>query len=82
MMTIHVVLSLALTYHWTPQFDVKNAFLHGDLKEIFMEQPPRYTKKDPTEYVCKLNRLIYGLKQAPRTWFQNFHDVVPRCGFQ
>lgn len=48
------------------QFDVKTAFLYGDLEEtIFMEQPFGFEVDDR---VCMLKKSLYGLKQAPRQW--------------
>lgn len=49
----------------TYQFDVKTAFLHGDLEEDFyMEQP--YFEED--DRVCLLKTGLYGLEQASRQW--------------
>ena len=52
------------------QFDVKNAFLHGDLKEeVYMDYPPRYSTENSSGKVCRLRKALYGLKQSPRAWF-------------
>jgi hypothetical protein len=42
MNSIRVLLSIVANLNWPlHQFDVKNAFLHGDLKEeVYMEIPP------------------------------------------
>ncbi|KAM1982959.1 hypothetical protein ACFX16_011426 [Malus domestica] len=73
--TIRVLLSLAANLDWPlQQFDVKNAFLHGDLEEeVYMELPPG-CKLDPnqTNNVCKLKKSLYDLKQSPRAWFGRF----------
>ncbi|RVX17362.1 Retrovirus-related Pol polyprotein from transposon RE1 [Vitis vinifera] len=44
MNTVRILLSLATHYNWQLLwYDVKNAFLHGDLdKEIYMNIPPRF----------------------------------------
>lgn len=62
------------------QFDVKTAFLNGDLKEeIYMQQPMGFS--DGTEKVCKLQRSLYGLKQASRCWNQKFKNFIQLFGF-
>ncbi|KAJ0600540.1 putative RNA-directed DNA polymerase [Helianthus annuus] len=82
--TIRTVLSLALSKGWSiNQLDVKNAFLHGHLKEtVYMFQPPGFTSATHPKHVCKLTRSLYGLKQAPRAWYQRFAGYVSRCGFK
>ncbi|RVX14187.1 Retrovirus-related Pol polyprotein from transposon RE1 [Vitis vinifera] len=81
--TIRLIFSLAVTLGWKMrQLDVKNAFLHGVLKEeVFMEQPPGFINEDLPNHVCKLNRSLYGLKQAPRAWFDRLSQCLLHLGF-
>ncbi|XP_019105425.2 uncharacterized mitochondrial protein AtMg00810-like [Beta vulgaris subsp. vulgaris] len=63
--TIHTVLSLALS-HYRPihQLGVKNAFLHGGLKEtMYMYQHLGYRDHRPT-HVCLLKKSLYGTSAA------------------
>ncbi|WVY92731.1 hypothetical protein V8G54_031819 [Vigna mungo] len=84
MNTVRVILSLAANYGWNlEQFDVKNAFLHGDLEEeIYMEIPPGYGRDVVTNTVCKLKKALYGLKQSPRAWFGRFTKVMTSLGYK
>jgi hypothetical protein len=66
--TVRVLLSLAANLDWPlQQFDVKNAFLHGDLtEEIYMDLPPGWSDPDIRKpKVCRLKKSLYGLKQSP-----------------
>ena len=67
MNTVRVLLSLAANYNWDlQQFDVKNAFLHGELEEeIYMEVPSGYDNNLAAHTVCKLKKALYRLKQPP-----------------
>ncbi|GKV24662.1 hypothetical protein SLEP1_g34246 [Rubroshorea leprosula] len=51
------VIALATTFGWPlRQLDVKNAFLHGKLKEtIYMSQPPGFEDPKHPTYVCQLH---------------------------
>ena len=79
--TVRVLLSLAANKDWPLlQFDVKNAFLHGDLKEdVYMDPPPGISEYRNTTRVCKLKK--YGLKQSPRAWFGRFTQVMRKFGY-
>jgi hypothetical protein len=62
--TVRLILSLAVSLNWSlRQLDVKNAFLHGTLKEeVYMIQPQGYVDPQHPSHVCKLIKSIYGLK--------------------
>lgn len=52
------------------KFDIKTAFLYGELSEqIYMEVPEGYDEKNK---VCLLKKSLYGLKQASLNWNQRF----------
>ena len=80
---IRLILSLSVTLGWTMrQSDVKNAFIHGFLKEkVLMEQPPGFINKDFLNHVYKLNCSLYSLKQAPRAWFDRPSQCLLHLGF-
>ena len=61
--TIRVLFSVAANKNWPLyQFDVKNAFLHEDLKEeVYMEAPPGFSKDFQRNEVCKLKKHFMGL---------------------
>lgn len=76
--TVRVLLSLAANQDWPlRQFDVKNAFLHGDItEEVYMDPPLSIPKYSDTAMVCKLKKALYGLKQSPRAWFGRFTKSI------
>ncbi|KAM1728894.1 hypothetical protein ACFX12_019354 [Malus domestica] len=80
---VSVLLSVAINNAWPLfQMDVKNVFLHGELKEeVFMKLPPGHPQSNNPEMVCKLHKSIYGLKQSPRAWYAKLSHVLERVGF-
>ena len=81
--TIRVAIYFAVQRGWSiMQYDVKTAFLHGNLSEsVYMEQPTGYGEGGKSR-VCKLLKSLYGLKQAPMVWNQRLHDVLEGMGLQ
>lgn len=57
------------------QFDVKTAFLHGELKEnIWIELPEGPWPRN--KRVVKLIKGLYGLKQSPNCWNKKFDEFL------
>nr|GEV81046.1 putative RNA-directed DNA polymerase [Tanacetum cinerariifolium] len=67
--TIRILISIASNQDWPlKQFDVKNAFLNGDLEEeVYMNPPPDVKCSGK---VCRLKKALYGLKKSPYAWFE------------
>ena len=66
MNSVRILLSLAANLNWPlHQFDVKNAFLHGDLEEeVYVDVPSGFEDFKTEGKVCRLKKSIYSLKQA------------------
>ena len=81
--SIRILLSLVVNFNWSlRQFNVKNAFLNGDLhEEEYMDLPPISEGSLGRGKVCKLRKSLYRLKQLPRAWFESFGNVVRRLRF-
>ena len=82
--TIRVLLSIAANREWPLyQFDVKNAFLHGEIEEeVYMRAPPGFTDDFGENEGCKLRKALYGLKQSPRAWFGRFTAAMKKFGYK
>ncbi|XP_073266308.1 epi-neemfruitin B synthase L1AT [Populus alba] len=77
--TVRILLSLVVNRDWPLyQFDVKNAFLHGDLQEeVFMELPPgcimqikgsiKFMHSPSEEHMKVVTRILRYLKSSPET---------------
>ena len=59
-------------------FDIKTAFLYGDLhEEIYMFVPEGFEEEGK---ICKLKRSLYGLKQASFEWNNKFSKYLESKG--
>ncbi|KAJ1700426.1 hypothetical protein LUZ63_000205 [Rhynchospora breviuscula] len=81
--TVRLILALAAQLKKKVyQFDVKSAFLNGDLKEeVYVEQPKGFEVKGKEQHVYKLSKALYGLKQAPRAWYSKIDTYFINSGF-
>ena len=81
--TVRVFIALQAKCRWDIlQFDVKNAFLHGELEEEgYMQLPLGYHLTDNQNQVCRLKKALYGLKQSPRAWFGRFNKVMVELNY-
>lgn len=62
------------------QFDIKSAFLNGELQEeIYLKQPPGFQINNQ---VYRLKKSLYGLKQAARVWNSTIHQVFVENNFK
>ncbi|KAM3339401.1 hypothetical protein P3S68_029270 [Capsicum galapagoense] len=83
MTMVRTIVSIVALQNWNlHQTDVKNAFLHGDLKKDIYMKPPPGLFSFPTSDVCKLKQSLYGLKQDHRTWFDKFRSTLLQFSFE
>jgi len=58
------------------QFDIKTAFLYGELnEEIYMKLPTGITGAGN---IVSLKKTLYGLKQSPRQWNKLFNQFLSK----
>ena len=82
--TVRIVMAISATDDLEIiQFDIKTAFLNGDIAELlYMEQPECFVDPAHPDYVCLLRKALYGLKQASRNWNNKFHAFLLQFGFK
>jgi hypothetical protein len=79
---IRTLISCSSNLGWDlHQLDIKNSFLHGDLREeVYMHIPPGFNTPQTEGKVLRLHRLLYGLKQSPHAWFDRFCRAIILMG--
>jgi len=79
--SVRSFLSVVAARNWElPQLDVNNAFLHGDLEEVYITPPVGFSTGSQNK-VCKLQKSLYRLKHAPRQWFAKLSSTLTAYGF-
>ena len=78
------LLSFTTSFNWyLQQFDVKNAFLHGDLEdEVYMEPSLGLNENFGDNKICRLKKAFYKFKQPPGAWFGRFIKVILAIGYK
>lgn len=84
MESIRAVLHIGAQRNWLmKQFDVKTAFLYGDLEEeIYMRQPEGYEEAGKEDHIALLQKGLYGLKQGGRQWNKKLHAAMTDFGYK
>jgi hypothetical protein len=79
LLTIAATLDLELI-----QYDIKTAFLHGDIDipEIYIKQPEGFIKPGMENKVFELLKSQYGIKQASRIWNIMLHKSLVKAGLK
>jgi len=62
--------------------DIKSVFLNGDLKEVYVHQPPGFAIPGKEVKVLRLRKALYGLRQAPRAWNAKLDSTLKGMGFE
>ena len=75
--TMRILIAVAAKLGWKlHQYDVRNAFLHRELEEVYMTILLGYKLTYCSDMVCKLKKTLYRLKQFPRMWFGKLSRVM------
>lgn len=75
-----ILLAIAISKRWfVIQFDIKTAFLNGDMKDfVYCMQVRGFRHKQHPNRVWLLNRSLYGLKKGARRWQQHFEATIAK----
>ena len=75
--TIRAILAVAAEQNLSmKQLDVKTAYVHGNLEEIYMNQLEGFISSENPNYVWKLKKSFYDLKKALWCWNHKFLEKM------
>jgi hypothetical protein len=82
MESVRLLFALPAQEGWrVHHMDIKSAFLNGDLKEVYMHQPPEFAIPGKEGKVLCLRKALYGLRLAPRAWNTKLDSTLKGMGF-
>ena len=71
--------------HITVAIDVHTAFLHADVDQDLVAEPPEpdewYDAGLKEDEVWKLNKALYGYRKAPKLWHQHLVSVLESLNY-
>ncbi len=80
--TLRALLTVAAVRDWeVHQMDVSAAYLHAELDERVIIEPPEGYEDDPN-VKWLLKKALYGLRQAPRAWYTLVVDIMAKLGLR
>ncbi|UYV67773.1 hypothetical protein LAZ67_5001955 [Cordylochernes scorpioides] len=80
--SLRTIVALATQQNLTIKtYDVKTAYLYGELKEtVYMRQPDGFIQKGEENKVCKLEKSLYGLPQSGKCWNKKINEILYQLG--
>ena len=83
-LTVRLVITMVLANNWTNrQVDYTNVFAQADLKkEVYIEPPKGFLRKDKKDSVLRLLKSVYGLKQTPKNFFDKISEGFIERGLE
>lgn len=81
--SVRLIFAFAAKRKWSVfHFDIKTAFLNGDLTEdVYVQQPQGYVDGDNPTSVWKLKKSLCGLHQSPKSWNDKFISRTRKLSF-
>ena len=78
--TLHILLSIGAIFDQSiRQFDVKSAYLHGEIQEeVWVEQSDGFKLPGKEDLPMRLKKALYGTKQGGNQWRKTLEDFMTK----